>query len=114
MKRIIISILIFIFAFPLLQLTAQQPPPATTPAVTTPAPGSDFASGMKLYRQGRYAQAVSVFESIPADSPDYAAASYFAGYSHYVQRHFPEAVASFEKAFKANPAFDPRPYFRSR
>lgn len=108
MKRTVTILMTIIFIVPIFALTAQeQAAPATTSA-------SDFASGMKLYRQGRYAQAVSIFESIASGSPDYAAACYFAGYSHYVMRHYPEAVASFGKAFQANPAFDPRPYFRSR
>lgn len=103
-----------ILAFPLLPLGAQDQPTSTTAAAVSPAPASDFAGGMKLYRQGSYAQAVSVFEAVPADSPDYAAACYFAGYAHYVMRHYPEAIAAFDKAFEANPVFDPRPYFHSR
>src|SRR5262245_25987968 len=118
MKRILITgLTIFIVAFTVLPLTAQQPAtpaPAASAAPVAAAAGSDFASGMKLYRQGKYAQAVTIFEGVPSDSPDYAAACYFAGYAHYVMRHFPQAVASFEKAFQANPAFDPRPYFRAR
>ena len=114
MKRILITgLTIFIVAFTVLPLTAQQPATAA-PAASAPAVGSDFASGMKLYRQGKYAQAVTIFEGIPSDSPDYAAACYFAGYAHYVMKHFPQSVASFDKAFQANPAFDPRPYFRAR
>jgi tetratricopeptide (TPR) repeat protein len=115
MKRIFTLLFtIILFALPLLPLVAQEQPATTTPSAVSPAPASDFANGMKLYRQGRYGQAISVFESIPTESPDYAAACYFAGYAHYVLRHYPEAVASFGKAFQANPTFDPRPYFRSR
>lgn len=114
MRQILKLLFIMLLAFPLLPLAAQDQPATAAPTAVSPAPASDFASGMKLYRQGRYAQAISVFESIPADSPDYAAACYFAGYAHYVLRHYSEAVASFDKAFQANPALDPRPYFRAR
>ena len=114
MRQIFKILFIMLLAFPLLPLAAKDQPATSTPSAVSPAPASDFLSGMKLYRQGRYAQAISVFESIPVDSPDYAAACYFAGYAHYVLRHYSEAVASFDKAFQANPALDPRPYFRER
>lgn len=113
MRRIFRILFIMVLAFPLLPLSAQDQPASTTAAVS-PAPTSDFAGGMKLYRQRRYAQAVSVFEAVPSDSPDYAAACYFAGYAHYVMGHYPQAMGAFDKAFQANPVFDPRPYFQSR
>jgi tetratricopeptide (TPR) repeat protein len=113
MKRAITILTIIILVFPFSLLIAQDKPVAATQG-TTAAPASDFASGMKLYRQGRYAQAIAAFDAVPADSPDYAAACYFAGYAHYVMKHYQQAVDSFGKAFKANPALDPRPYFHSR
>jgi tetratricopeptide (TPR) repeat protein len=68
---------------------------------------------MKLYRRGRYAAAAEQLEQVAAtDSTNAAAAWYFSGYAHYVQKHLEKAQENFAKAFAANPTFDPRPYFK--
>lgn len=86
------------------QPAAVQPAPA--------APGATFESAMKLYRRGRYDAAINAFEQVVANDPSNAAAWYFMGYAHYVKHHLTEAQEAFGKAFAANPAFDPRPYFK--
>ena len=67
---------------------------------------------MHLYRQKRYQAAITEFERVIAADPKNAPAYYFLGYAHYVMKHHSEALAAFAKAFEADPAFDPRPYFR--
>jgi tetratricopeptide (TPR) repeat protein len=89
-----------------------QPVAVQQPAAE-PAMGVTFESAMKQYRRGRYAAAAEQLEQVAeTDSTNAAAAWYFAGYAHYVQRHLEKAQEDFAKAFAANPTFDPRPYFR--
>ncbi|HEY7161526.1 MAG TPA: tetratricopeptide repeat protein, partial [Acidobacteriota bacterium] len=76
------------------------------------APAASFESAMKLYRRGRYDAAINSFEQVVANDPNNAAAWYFMGYAHYVKRHLTQAQDAFAKAFAANPAFDPRPFFK--
>jgi tetratricopeptide (TPR) repeat protein len=92
-----------------------QPAAAAQPVQAEPAAtGATFESAMKLYRRGRYSAAAEQLEQVAAtDSTNSAAAWYFAGYAHYVQKHLEKAQENFAKAFAANPTFDPRPYFKS-
>jgi tetratricopeptide (TPR) repeat protein len=87
-------------------------PAAVQPAPAPAAPTASFESAMKLYRRGRYDAAISAFEQVVANEPNNAAAWYFMGYAHYVKRHLAQAQEAFQKAFAANPAFDPRPFFK--
>jgi tetratricopeptide (TPR) repeat protein len=86
-------------------------PVAVQPTAPSGAPAS-FDSAMKLYRKGRYDAAINAFEQVVANDPNNAAAWYFMGYAHYQKRHLTQAQDAFAKAFAANPAFDPRPFFK--
>ena len=88
---------------------------ATQPAAAMEsAPSAGFEAAMKLYRRGRYAQAIEAFDAVLQSEPDNSAAHYFKGYAQYVTRQYAESVASFSQAFQKNPSFDPRPYFHRR
>ena len=87
------------------------PKPMDTPASME---SGNFDSAMHLYRQKRYQDAIAEFEKIVAADPKNAAAYYFMGYAHYIKGHHQEALAAFAKAFEADPAFDPRPYYRRK
>jgi tetratricopeptide (TPR) repeat protein len=92
---------------------AQEAQPAVVQQAAPPAAaGASFDSAMKLYRRGRYDAAINAFEQVVANDPNNAAAWYFMGYAHYVKRHLTQAQEAFAKAFAANPAFDPRPFFK--
>lgn len=97
---------------PMQAAPAQEAQPAAVQAAPA-APTASFESAMKLYRRGRYDAAISAFEQVTANDPNNAAAWYFMGYAHYVKRHLTQAQEAFGKAFAANPAFDPRPFFKS-
>ncbi|MCI0416309.1 tetratricopeptide repeat protein [bacterium] len=93
--------------------TTEEKEQAVPAVPATPAAQSgDFETGMKLYRQRNYTQAISEFQNVVAADPKNAAAWYMMGYAHYVMKHKADALEAFSKAFEADPAFDPRPYFR--
>ncbi len=96
---------------PMQAAPAQEAQPAAVQAAPG-APTASFESAMKLYRRGRYDAAINSFEQVVANDPNNAAAWYFMGYAHYVKRHLTQAQDAFAKAFAANPAFDPRPFFK--
>ncbi len=113
----LLTVAFFAVSLPLYsQETAPAAPPQEAqPAQVQPAPapsGATFESAIRLYRRGRYSAAVGEFGQVVAADPNNAAAWYFMGYAHYVLHHLPEAQDAFGKAFAANPAFDPRPFFR--
>jgi tetratricopeptide (TPR) repeat protein len=91
---------------------AQEAQPVAVQPAAPAAPTASFDSAMKLYRRGRYDAAINAFEQVVANDPNNAAAWYFMGYAHYVRRHLTQAQEAFNKAFAANPAFDPRPFFK--
>ena len=91
--------------------SAQEADTQSAPAVTT-AQSGNFDAAMRLYKQKRYNDAIAEFQKIVDAEPKNAAAYYMMGYAHYVLDHHADAQAAFAKAFEANPAFDPRPYFR--
>jgi tetratricopeptide (TPR) repeat protein len=115
----VLTVAFFAVSLPLFAQETQSAPAAPAqeaqPAEVQPAPavsGATFESAMKLYRRGRYDAAISEFEQVVANDSNNAAAWYFMGYAHYVKRHLTQAQEAFGKAFAANPAFDPRPYFK--
>jgi len=114
----VLAVAFFAVSLPLFSQETQPmaaPTPEAQPAQVQSAPvasGATFESAMKLYRRGRYDAAISEFEQVVANDPNNAAAWYFMGYAHYVKRHLTQAQEAFGKAFAANPAFDPRPYFK--
>ena len=108
---------IFLFTFLILAtfvaaVPAQETPAETTPAAAASQSSGDFNAAMRLYKQKRYNEAIAEFQKVVDADPGNAAAHYMMGYAHYVLDHHSEALAAFAKAFEANPAFDPRPYFR--
>lgn len=115
----LLTVAFFAVSLPLFSQESQPmpaaPPQEAQPVQVQPAPapsGATFESAMKLYRRGRYDAAIDAFKEVVAGDPNNAAAWYFMGYAHYVKRHLNEAQEAFAKAFAANPAFDPRPFFR--
>ena len=116
----VLAVAFFAVSLPLFSQESQPMPAAPAqeaqPVAVQPAPAAptaSFDSAMKLYRRGRYDAAISAFEQVTANDPNNAAAWYFMGYAHYVKRHLTQAQEAFGKAFAANPAFDPRPFFKS-
>jgi len=97
---------------PMQAAPAQEAQPVAVQPAAPAAPAASFDSAMKLYRRGRYDAAINAFEQVVANDPNNAAAWYFMGYAHYVKRHLTQAQEAFGKAFAANPAFDPRPFFK--
>jgi TolA-binding protein len=91
---------------------AQETAPQTEPAMAAAAQSGNFDAAMRLYKQKRYNDAIAEFQRVVDSDPKNAAAHYMMGYAHYVLDHHADALAAFAKAFEADPAFDPRPYFR--
>lgn len=109
-----ILLVLFVAAFTLPSASAQGTTPAPSEIKSAPVVSDDFDAGMRLYRSGRYAAAIGVFERATRADPTNAAAWYFLGYAQYVTHQTAAALDSFSKAFQADPAFDPRPYFYGR
>jgi TolA-binding protein len=108
MRKLLFTLLFtaLCFSFAIAQETAPQTEPAAA------AQSGNFDTAMRLYKQKRYNDAIAEFQRVvDADSKN-AAAYYMMGYAHYVLDHHADALAAFAKAFEADPAFDPRPYFR--
>ncbi len=114
MRLLLFAGILIALAFPCFaqESTTEQTEQAVPDVTTTGAESGDFETGMKHYRQRRYAQAISEFEKVVAADPKNAAAYYMMGYAHYVMKHKADALAAFSKAFEADPSFDPKPYFR--
>ncbi len=100
-----------LIVFCMTPLMAQETTQPQNEQVTS-AQSANFESAMKLYKQKRYKDAIAEFQRIVDVDPKNAAAWYMLGYAHYVLDHHSDALAAFAKAFEADPAFDPRPYFR--
>lgn len=108
-KLVSTAFLFLLMAVMLAPAMAQVSP--QTPDTRTTLATDDFASGMHLYRQGRYQEAISAFQLATQADPANAAAWYFLGYAQYVTHNTAAALDSFSRAFQADPGFDPRPYF---
>jgi tetratricopeptide (TPR) repeat protein len=112
-KNIVIILCALISLVASVAIPQAEPQPQTQmKSMQTPVRSTSVNEGMRLYRQKRYQQAIDEFNKVLQTEPNNAAAYYFSGYAHYVMGHHPEAIASFKKAFEADPSFDPRPYFR--
>lgn len=110
MRILFVSGMIFLLSISSVRAQETTTEPQTsTPAV---AESGSFETGMQLYRQKKYRDAIAEFEKVVAADPKNAAAYYFLGYAHYILDHHSDALAAFAKAFEADPAFDPKPYFR--
>ena len=109
MRKLVLPLLLIVLFIG--SATAQEAAQQAEPAAAA-AQSGDFDAAMRLYKQKRYNDAIAEFQKIVDAEPTNAAAHYMMGYAHYVLDHHSEAQAAFAKAFQADPAFDPRPYFR--
>ena len=87
--------------------TASVPPPASTPAASTPAPQSQYERAMNLLAKAQYAEASAAFRTYadgnPGDNDLAPQAIYWIGDIAYVQHDYPTAARAFAEQIKKYP-----------
>lgn len=68
--------------------------------------------GLELYKKRNFRGALEEFAKLAEAEPARADLHYLMGYSHYMLKHYQEALDAFGKAFQADPKFDPRSIFK--
>ena len=68
-----------------------------------------FNSGLTLYFQNQYDEAIEEFNESLKINPDFAKAYYFIGYSHYEKGNFKDSSLAFETAYKISTDYSPQP-----
>jgi Tfp pilus assembly protein PilF len=75
----------------------------------TKASETRFQSGLQLYFQKDYPEAIREFQNAVSINPDDARSYYFMGYSYYQLRDMEKAQDSFDMAYQLDPRYSPIP-----
>jgi len=77
-------------------------------------PDASMEQAKQLYRNRDFRGALDALSRTLEAQPDRADALYLTGYSHVMLREYQDAVEAFERAFAADPSFDPRTIYHPR